>query len=128
MKIVDPIHGPISFEGELEPLRPLLATAPLRRLLHLQQNPFAGFVYAGATHTRFSHAIGTAHVAHKLLRKTDTTSDSLRIACLIAALLQDVGELPFEPALKRLFYLRKNPKRTSFIVRPLISRQMSQPC
>jgi HD superfamily phosphohydrolase len=62
-------------------------------------------VFPGAEHTRFSHAIGTAHVMQALQHRIDACSDELppeqrldeeaRADALAAALLHDLGHGPF---------------------------------
>lgn len=106
MILRDPVHGLITFESDEEKIIPkLLATSEVQRLRRIRQLGLSSLVFHGAEHTRFAHAIGTAHVMKLFLarlRQLDAdlpfwqrvTSDRARDA-LAAALLHDVGHGPF---------------------------------
>ena len=80
MILRDPVHGLVSFEADEEQLIPRLMDAPeVQRLRRIRQLGVASMAFPGAEHTRFSHAIGAAHVMKKF----------------IARLRQIHGELPF---------------------------------
>jgi HD superfamily phosphohydrolase len=102
----DPVHGLIVFEGMAERVvQSLLDTREVQRLRRVRQLGLASLVFPGAEHTRFIHAIGTAHVMQELLRRIDACSDALpsdqrlddqaRADALAAALLHDLGHGPF---------------------------------
>jgi HD superfamily phosphohydrolase len=102
----DPVHGLIAFEGMAERVvRSLLDTSEVQRLRRVRQLGLASLVFPGAEHTRFSHAIGTAHVMQSLLQRIDACSEELpaeqrldeeaRAEALAAALLHDLGHGPF---------------------------------
>lgn len=102
----DPVHGLIAFEGMAERvMRSLLDTREVQRLRRVRQLGLASFAFPGAEHTRFSHAVGTAHVMQSLQRRIDACSDELpvdqrldaeaRAEGLAAALLHDLGHGPF---------------------------------
>lgn len=102
----DPVHGLIAFEGMAERvIRSLLDTREVQRLRRVRQLGLASLVFPGAEHTRFSHAVGTAHVMQALLHRIDACSDELppdqrlddeaRAEALAAALLHDLGHGPF---------------------------------
>jgi HD superfamily phosphohydrolase len=110
----DPVHGLIAFDlPEEQLIVRLLATAEMQRLRRIRQLGVASLVFPGAEHTRFAHAIGSAHVMKRLivrLRDVERSLDpSLRLGperareALAAALLHDVGHGPlshlFEEAL-----------------------------
>ncbi|HET6415772.1 MAG TPA: HD domain-containing protein [Polyangiales bacterium] len=106
MILRDPVHGLIAFEGMAERvIRSLLDTREVQRLRRVRQLGLASLVFPGAEHTRFSHAIGTAHVMQSLLHRIDACSDELpsdqrldeeaRSEALAAALLHDLGHGPF---------------------------------
>ncbi|HVJ91259.1 MAG TPA: HD domain-containing protein [Labilithrix sp.] len=114
MILRDAVHGLISFEAEEERLIPKLMDTPeLQRLRRIRQLGVASYAFPGAEHTRFSHAIGTAHVMKLLLARLrqihgdlpfwqQVTSERAQEA-LAAAFLHDVGHGPlshlFEDAL-----------------------------
>jgi HD superfamily phosphohydrolase len=102
----DPVHGLIAFEGMAERvIRPLLDTREVQRLRRVRQLGLASLVFPGAEHTRFAHAIGTAHVMQALQNRIDACSDELppeqrldeeaKADGLAAALLHDLGHGPF---------------------------------
>jgi len=102
----DPVHGLIAFEGMAERvIRSLLDTREVQRLRRVRQLGLASLVFPGAEHTRFSHAVGTAHVMQALLHRIDACSDELppdqrlddeaRAEALAASLLHDLGHGPF---------------------------------
>lgn len=106
MILRDPVHGLIAFEGMAEQvIRSLLDTREVQRLRRVRQLGLASLVFPGAEHTRFSHAVGAAHVMQSLLRRIDECSDELpadqrlddlvRAEALAAALLHDAGHGPF---------------------------------
>jgi HD superfamily phosphohydrolase len=102
----DPVHGLVAFEGMAERVvRSLLDTREVQRLRRVRQLGLASLVFPGAEHTRFAHAIGTAHVMQSLQNRIDACSDELppeqrldeeaRADGLAAALLHDLGHGPF---------------------------------
>lgn len=106
MILRDPIHGLIAFDGIAERvIRSLLDTREVQRLRRVRQLGLASLVFPGAEHTRFSHAIGTAHVMQALQHRIDACSEDLpadqrldeeaRADGLAAALLHDLGHGPF---------------------------------
>ena len=79
-----------------------------QRLRHIRQLGLAYLVYPGATHTRFDHALGVYHLAHRALaalRARDALQDVDGSECALipfAALLHDIGHYPFSHALEEL--------------------------
>ena len=128
-KITDPVHGDI-FLTALEVA--FLDTAPMQRLRRVRQLGTTQLVYPSATHTRFSHALGTLravqnlldivltqgegrHVIDDLFDEWQSTLDpetlDMRIAeatvlARLGGLLHDLGHIPFGHTLEddlRLF-------------------------
>jgi len=106
MILRDPVHGLVSFEAPAERIVPLLlGTAEVQRLRRIKQLGLTSLAYPGADHTRFSHAIGTAHVMSRLLARLRPLRESLSaehrltdahgVEAMAAALLHDVGHGPF---------------------------------
>lgn len=106
MILRDPVHGLVSFEADEYTLIPrLLETREVQRLRRIRQLGLTSFAYPGADHTRFSHAIGAAHVMTRFVRRLQDihndlpfwqrlTTERARDA-VSAALLHDVGHGPF---------------------------------
>lgn len=99
MEIRDPIHGTL----ELSDAEVILLDSPAyQRLRAIKQLGFSEFSFPGATHNRFLHSIGVAHLAglafdnvfrsHEFSRSV--VKDRLRVAVRLAALLHDVGHGP----------------------------------
>lgn len=89
--IRDPIHGYIQLSRDEARL---MNTRPLQRLYRINQLGLAYLIYPSATHTRFSHSLGTAYLARKMAEKLDLDSQA-KIIVRLAALLHDVGHCPF---------------------------------
>ncbi|MEM6989218.1 MAG: HD domain-containing protein [Myxococcota bacterium] len=106
MILRDPVHGLISFTGEVEAIvERLLGTRELQRLRRIRALGHASLAFPGAEHSRFAHAIGSAHVMKRYLDRVRGLSsdipasdriddDSARVA-LAAALLHDLGHGPY---------------------------------
>ncbi len=105
MILRDPIHGLVAFESEEDAVVPrLLGTREVQRLRRIRQLGLTALAYPGAEHTRFSHALGAAHIMQLFLarlRKIDgdlpfwqrVTSERARDA-IAAAFLHDLGHGP----------------------------------
>ncbi len=99
----DPIYGLISFPYEI--LYDLIEHPYFQRLRRISQMGLSHFVYPGATHTRFNHALGALHLMVRSLRtlidKGIIISEEERKATCIAILLHDIGHGPFSHALEK---------------------------
>ena len=105
MILRDPVHGLVSFETEEEQVvERLMDTPEVQRLRRIRQLGVTNYAFPGAEHTRFAHAVGTAHVMKLLLARLrqihgelpfwqQVTTDRARDA-LAAAFLHDVGHGP----------------------------------
>ena len=100
--INDPVYGFITIPSEL--IFAIIDHPYFQRLRRIRQLGLTDFVYPGALHTRFHHALGAMHLM-------SITLDNLRIkgtdiseaeyeAALIAILLHDIGHGPFSHALE----------------------------
>ncbi len=105
-KIYDNVHGYIDLTENERLLIDSYLFQRLRRIAHLG---LADFVYPGATHSRFSHSIGSMFVMTKiavpLIEQGVLDYEDLEVL-RIAALFHDVGHYPFshviEGTMKRL--------------------------
>jgi HD superfamily phosphohydrolase len=100
--INDPLYGFISIN---DPLILAVIDHPwFQRLRRIKQLGLTSFVYPGALHTRFHHAIGAMHLMNQCLdvlsSKGALISDEERRAALLAILLHDIGHGPFSHALE----------------------------
>jgi len=86
----DPIHGIIY----LPSLAWKIIDTPLfQRSRRIKQLGTAEYVFPGAMHSRFSHMIGTAHLAIQVCKKLNITGDDMMIVVL-SGLLHDIGHAP----------------------------------
>jgi len=98
----DPLWNNIRLEPEA---LAVVDTPAVQRLRYVRQLGHAFLVYPGATHTRFEHALGTYHLARRVLTQLDELEgrrpdpvEGLRVR--LAALLHDIGHYPFSHALE----------------------------
>jgi len=111
----DPVHNLIGFERERDALvLELIDTPQVQRLRHIRQLGVTSLVYPGATHTRFSHALGTAFLMKRVLEHFHELNppsalqrilDDHRELLLAAALLHDLGHLPFSHLLEEFTHI-----------------------
>jgi HD superfamily phosphohydrolase len=111
----DPVHNLIGFDKERDALiLELIDTPQVQRLRHIRQLGVTSLVYPGATHTRFSHALGTAFLMKRVLEHFQELNpppalqrilDDHRELLLAAALLHDLGHLPFSHLLEEFTHI-----------------------
>ena len=102
-KIVnDPVHGFMRIPTAL--CLTLIEHPWFQRLRWIRQLGLAHFVYPGAQHTRFQHALGAMHLMDQVIdvlrSKGCDISDNEAEAVMIAILLHDIGHGPFSHALE----------------------------
>ncbi len=92
--IVDPLHGDIHLTAQEWQI---LDTMPFQRLRRIKQLQMGHVTYPNATHTRFSHSLGTLAIMDRIVqalpeeRYDKEDRENLRMA----ALLHDVGHYPY---------------------------------
>ncbi len=96
----DAAHDYITFKAhEAELVRVLLRCREVQRLRRIKQLGFSYVTYPGAEHTRFEHSLGSAFVASCLCGRLHEIGLELDVeyvlAMVAAALLHDIGHLPF---------------------------------
>jgi HD superfamily phosphohydrolase len=100
--INDPVHGFIRLPSEL--IFDLLEHPVFQRLRRIKQLGLTYYVYPGATHTRFQHALGSVHLMTQaiaiLKQKGVDISPEEEEGAYIAILLHDIGHGPFSHALE----------------------------
>jgi hypothetical protein len=109
LSLRDPIHGFIRAD-DLEAA--LLRSRPLQRLRFVRQLGWTFLVFPGAEHSRFSHVLGTMHLAGLLYDALASKSGGRlpaearcreRRLARVAALLHDIGHAPFSHSAEDLF-------------------------
>lgn len=101
--INDPVHGFIILPTDF--IFDLLEHPYIQRLRRIKQLGLTSFVYPGATHTRFQHALGAVHlmiqaIENIRLKGTEIT-DAEAEAAVAAILLHDIGHGPYSHALEQ---------------------------
>ncbi|CAI5710767.1 unnamed protein product [Hyaloperonospora brassicae] len=105
-EIKDSVHGLMTFEPIC--MR-IIDTLQFQRLRNLHQLGAANFVYIGATHSRFEHCLGVAHLAQKMIESIRSHQPWLPITvqdvtCIkVAGLCHDLGHGPFSHVFDGLF-------------------------
>jgi HD superfamily phosphohydrolase len=123
--INDPIYGFINVESEL--IFDIIEHPYFQRLRRIRQLGLTDFVYPGALHTRFHHALGAMHLMgltlNNLRLKGHDISDKEYESAQIAILLHDIGHGPFSHTLE--FSLLKNihHEELSLIIMQEINKQ-----
>jgi HD superfamily phosphohydrolase len=102
----DPVYGFVTISTEL--LFDLIEHPYFQRLRRIQQLGLTGFVYPGALHTRFHHALGAMHLMTLALRTLKDKGVKISAkegeAALIAILLHDIGHGPLSHALETAIF------------------------
>lgn len=98
----DPVYGFISISSEL--ILKTLDHPYFQRLRRIKQLGISDYIYPGALHTRFHHAIGAMHLMGEALKSlqekgTQITPEEFE-ASQLAILLHDIGHGPFSHALE----------------------------
>ncbi|MDX8035508.1 hypothetical protein SK803_35325 [Lentzea sp. BCCO 10_0856] len=128
--IRDAVHGLIDISDLHTPGPPIIAqliqSRAIQRLRRIKQLGFASQSYVAADHSRYAHALGTMHVMRNLLKQVGGAHSAFRTSLLkqyeeaykptkpvtaefvyqhvlVAALLQDIGELPYQNATEGYF-------------------------
>ena len=125
-KIVnDPVYGFISIRSEL--IYDLIEHPYFQRLRRIRQLGLTNYVYPGANHTRFQHALGAMHLMGTaidvlLSKGNDITADESE-AVTIAILLHDIGHGPFSHALENAIIENISHEMLSEIIMDDLNRQ-----
>ncbi|MFT5165703.1 MAG: HD superfamily phosphohydrolase [Saprospiraceae bacterium] len=98
----DPVYGFITIPYTI--IFDLIEHPFFQRLRRIKQVGLTHYVYPGALHTRFNHALGAMHLmvqAIEVLRSKEIEiTEEEAIAVCIAILLHDIGHGPFSHALE----------------------------
>ncbi|WP_234733369.1 HD domain-containing protein [Tellurirhabdus bombi] len=98
----DPVYGFISIPSDL--IFDLVEHPYFQRLRRIKQLGMSEFVYPGALHTRFHHALGAMHLMGQAIQtlrgKGHLINDQECEAAQVAILLHDIGHGPFSHVLE----------------------------
>jgi HD superfamily phosphohydrolase len=103
LKIInDPVYGFIKIPFEI--IFDLIEQPVFQRLRRIRQLGLTHYVYPGANHTRFQHAVGAMHLMGQAIGEIRSRgheiSDAEAQAVTIAILLHDIGHGPFSHSLE----------------------------
>lgn len=118
----DVIHYDIEFDRDI---MDIMDTREFQRLHRIKQLSCEYLVFPTATHTRFSHSIGTYYVMsllidqfEKKLLEIDYKVDEMdKKLGLIAALLHDIGHGPFSHTFEKIFEIKEHEKWSIEIIK-----------
>lgn len=130
----DPVHLDIEFPYKYFSL---VNTTEFQRLSRIKQLSCEYLVFPTASHTRFSHSIGTYHVMGLLIDHLEGILNSYGIEvtqeqrdlALCSALLHDIGHGPFSHTFEKIFGLGNHEDWTVKIMRDpdsQINRSLTQ--
>ncbi len=115
--INDPVYGFVSFPFEIH--YEIIEHPYFQRLRRIRQLGLTNYVYPGANHTRFQHALGTGHLmwqAIQILRSKGIEITDIEAESAISAiLLHDIGHGPFSHSLENSIILNVNHEDLSLI-------------
>lgn len=129
MILRDPVHGLVTFEADEYSIIPkLIDTREVQRLRRIRQLGLTSLAYPGADHTRFAHAVGSAFVMTRFVRRLQGIHEALpfwqRLTterardAVSAALLHDLGHGPFSHLFEEA--LPETPKHEEWTSRILL--------
>ena len=123
--INDPLYGFITIPNDF--FYDLINHPFFQRLRRIKQLGLADYVYPGANHTRFQHAIGAMYLMGETLdnlrQKGITIDDEEYNASLAAILLHDIGHSPFSHALEYSLMKQMNHESISLIILEALNRE-----
>jgi HD superfamily phosphohydrolase len=125
--INDPVYGFITIPSEL--VYEIISHPYFQRLRHIKQLGLTQYVYPGALHTRFQHALGAMHLMGKVL-------DNLRLkgveisneeyeAMQISILLHDIGHGPFSHTLENVLLSGIKHESLSYLFIDRLNEQLN---
>jgi uncharacterized protein len=116
--INDPLYGFITIPNDL--IYDIISHPYFQRLRRIRQLGLTEYVYPGALHTRFHHALGAMHLMAEALlslRKKDVEiSEEEYNGALIAILLHDIGHAPFSHALENELVLGSSHEQVTSVI------------
>jgi HD superfamily phosphohydrolase len=116
--INDPLYGFINIPSEL--IFDVIETPVFQRLRRINQMGMADFVYPGALHTRFHHALGAMHLMGRTLDNLRDKGNEISAleyeSALLAILLHDIGHGPFSHSLEGILMKNTSHEELSLLL------------
>ncbi|MDW7693636.1 HD domain-containing protein [Flammeovirgaceae bacterium SG7u.111] len=123
--INDPVYGFLSIKSPL--IYDVIQHPYFQRLRRIKQLGLTDFVYPGALHTRFHHALGAMHLMgnclEELRRKGSEISEDEYESALLAILLHDIGHGPFSHALESSILKGVHHERMSILLMEYLNNE-----
>lgn len=125
--INDPVYGFIHIRSEI--IFDLIEHPFFQRLRHIKQLGLSHYIYPGAQHTRFQHALGSLHLMGRVLdnfrNKGIEISDREYEATQIAVLLHDIGHGPFSHSLEETLLPGVSHESLSYLFMKELNQQFN---
>ena len=116
--INDPIYGFIKIKHDI--LYDLIEHPYFQRLRRIKQLGLTNYVYPGATHTRFQHALGAMYLMEQAIDILRSKGVEITLeeeeAVAAAILLHDIGHGPFSHALENTIIEKLNHEELSELI------------
>jgi uncharacterized protein len=124
--INDPVYGFIKIGYEI--IFHLIEHPLFQRLRRIRQLGMTHFVYPGANHSRFQHALGAMHLMGDAIESIrgkghEITTEEAE-AANIAILLHDIGHGPFSHTLERTLIPGLHHEEISLMIMERLNREM----
>ena len=100
----DPLYGYITVEYDV--IMKIIDSNAFQRLRRIRQLSGVSMIFHGAEHSRFSHSLGTYHIATKFLKNESLNnylSEREKLLFLTTALVHDIGHGPYSHAFEDVF-------------------------
>ena len=121
----DPIYGFIRIRSPL--IFNVISHPWFQRLRRISQMGFSSYVYPGAHHTRFEHALGAMHLMQEVIevlkKKSVNISEEESESLQLAILLHDIGHGPFSHTTEALLAGQFTHEEISLEVMKILSDQ-----
>ncbi len=125
--INDPVHGFIQINADI--LFDIIENPHFQRLRRIKQLGLTHYVYPGATHSRFQHALGSFHLMNTAINVLRQKGHEITIdeeeAASLAILLHDVGHGPFSHTLESTIIQGIHHEQLSLLFMHSINREMN---
>ncbi len=122
----DPVYGFISIAGEK--IFKVVEHPIFQRLRRIKQLGLTDYVYLGALHTRFHHALGAMHLMSVTLdtlkSKGHFIADEEYEAAQLAILLHDIGHGPFSHALETTILSNAHHEDLSLLFMQYLNKEL----
>ena len=124
----DPVYGFINIGSDF--IFDIIEHPYFQRLRRIKQLGLTDYVYPGALHTRFHHALGAMHLMgealHHLRSKGHTISEKEFEAAQVAILLHDIGHGPFSHALESSIFNNVPHELLSLLLMEELNKEHNQ--